>query len=440
MIAGLQFNIPNVKTINKWLPSFQSCRTVDYCNRDLNQSTSSLNPYFKVLSKASIDAVQALTALVKTDTRLVQGVAVFNYRAVPESLYRTNEVENATTNIREDDTVEPESDDQSLDFSKVKKDYRVPKYPIVLCHGFSGFDTLIYIPAVKFSIDMSPFKSETEKKQKKDDALYQEMERGKQEIDRENKLKPKDDSEDENEGGVALFEYWHGIKETLEEHGCRVLVAKVPPFAAIETRAGALNKFIADKVTKWQNKHHTNEKVKINLVAHSMGGLDCRYLISKLEKKNYEIMSLTTISTPHRGTYAADFATKYAPKAAIDNYFPSLRQMTREYSRKMNWELLNDPKVQYFSFGGSAHLNPSDMYYIPWYVIGQKEGPNDGMVSLRSCKWGKYMGHIEGVDHKDLINWMGGVNRIKQAVGAEVDFNPLAFYLSIADNLARNGL
>ena len=437
LLAGLQFNRASIQAISQWVSSFQPRRTVDICDKNASQTAPGLNPYRNVLSATNINAMQALATVMRTGTLLVQGAIARDREIVPGNLFKTAGVESAP--MTGENTADSQSDDKPLDFSKIQKDYQVPKYPIVLCHGFSGFDTLIYIPAVKFSFDISPFMNESEKKQKKNDALYQGLEEDDQELDREHKLKPDKDVDDDG-GGIGLFEYWHGIKEALEQHGCRVLVAKVPPFAAIETRAAALDTFITGKATEWQKKHNTTQKVKINLVAHSLGGLDCRYLISKLEKQNYEVVSLTTISTPHRGTYAADFATEHMPQSVIDGYFPSLRQMTRAYSRKMNRELPNDPKVQYFSFGGAAHLIPADMYYIPWYIIGQKEGPNDGMVSLRSCRWGKYMGHIEGVDHKDLINWMGGVNWLKQALGAEVSFNPLAFYLSIADNLARNGL
>jgi triacylglycerol lipase len=37
-------------------------------------------------------------------------------------------------------------------------------------------------------------------------------------------------------------------------------------------------------------------------MAHSMGGLDCRYLISKVRPEEYTPLSLKTISTPHHGS------------------------------------------------------------------------------------------------------------------------------------------
>ena len=45
----------------------------------------------------------------------------------------------------------------------------------------------------------------------------------------------------------------------------------------------------------------------VNFVAHSMGGLDCRYLISTIQPTSYKPLSLTTIGTPHRGSPFMDW-------------------------------------------------------------------------------------------------------------------------------------
>ncbi len=45
----------------------------------------------------------------------------------------------------------------------------------------------------------------------------------------------------------------------------------------------------------------------INFLAHSMGGLDCRHLISRIQPHEYAPLSLTSISTPHRGSPFMDW-------------------------------------------------------------------------------------------------------------------------------------
>jgi triacylglycerol lipase len=50
-------------------------------------------------------------------------------------------------------------------------------------------------------------------------------------------------------------------------------------------------------------------------------------------------------------------------------------------------------------------------------VLEEVEGPNDGLVSVASSKWGGdagYKGTLVGVSHLDLINWS---NRIQWMVG-----------------------
>jgi triacylglycerol lipase len=45
----------------------------------------------------------------------------------------------------------------------------------------------------------------------------------------------------------------------------------------------------------------------VNFVAHSMGGLDCRHLISSIKPKDYTPLSLTSIATPHHGSPFMDW-------------------------------------------------------------------------------------------------------------------------------------
>lgn len=66
-----------------------------------------------------------------------------------------------------------------------------------------------------------------------------------------------------------------------------------------------------------------------------------------------------------------------------------------------------------------------------------REGPNDGLVSVNSARWGTYEGTLVGVNHLGIINW---VNRIeyayRQLMGRNKgQFNALAFYCEIAGEL-----
>lgn len=64
-----------------------------------------------------------------------------------------------------------------------------------------------------------------------------------------------------------------------------------------------------------------------------------------------------------------------------------------------NKEVLDDPSVAYFSYGGDAAVSIGDkwIHWLKWFHahLLQSDGPNDGLVSVASAKWGKYLGTIQ---------------------------------------------
>src|SRR5437773_1910471 len=72
--------------------------------------------------------------------------------------------------------------------------------------------------------------------------------------------------------GWTLASYFPGIPEFLTAAGNRVLVPRVSPTGSVAERAGQLKAFL-DREAPGEVVH---------LVAHSMGGLDARYLIACL--------------------------------------------------------------------------------------------------------------------------------------------------------------
>ncbi|TVY68663.1 Lipase, partial [Lachnellula suecica] len=150
------------------------------------------------------------------------------------------------------------------EFATIRQNYTTPKNPIVLAHGLLGFDEL-HIAG---------------------------------------KLLP----------GVH---YWRGITEAMRANGIEVIIASVPASASIEERALKLGQDIATKA---------NGK-SVNIIAHSMGGLDARYMISRLQPENVEVLSLTTVASPHRGSAFADYLLEgIGPK-----YLPSIYKLFNDF-------------------------------------------------------------------------------------------------------------
>ena len=92
--------------------------------------------------------------------------------------------------------------------------------------------------------------------------------------------------------------YWSSILGILRKTvGAEVIVTAVPATGSIASRAEQLDRFLQIKAFGRG----------INFMAHSMGGLDCRYLITHLKPADYTPLSLTTIATPHRGSPFMDW-------------------------------------------------------------------------------------------------------------------------------------
>lgn len=200
--------------------------------------------------------------------------------------------------------------------------------------------------------------------------------------------------------GVTVAEYFPGVKEVLEQAGNRVFVPCLSPTAAVAFRAKQLKDFIL--------KNCPGEPVHI--IAHSMGGLDSRYMISKLDMAD-RVLTLTTLGTPHRGTAFADWAMgslRWMVQPVLEllsiptqGFF----DLTTEGCRRFNEEVVDSEKVRYFSVAAqhqSSVIHPE--WFLPHSIVTQVEGPNDGVVSLSSASYGEASDVWEG-DHFSLVNW-----------------------------------
>ena len=262
-------------------------------------------------------------------------------------------------------------------------------------------------------------------------------------------------------------QYWRGITDTMRANGIEIITTSVPASASIEERAAKLGQDIAAKA---------NGK-SVNIIAHSMGGLDARYMVSRLQPENVEVLSLTTIASPHRGSSFADFCLEEIGAAHIPMIYRAFEsmgfgtgafeQLTRKYMQEQfNPKTPDDPGVRYFSYGATIQPNLWSVFRASHSVVQRLEGPNDGLVSVESARWGHYQGTLVDVSHLDLINWTNRLRwwlgrlsgKKRRSVTSCVSnigyistwvsrhmltydrFNAIAFYLDIADMLAQEGL
>jgi triacylglycerol lipase len=208
--------------------------------------------------------------------------------------------------------------------------------------------------------------------------------------------------------GHTISNYFPGIAEALEEAGNRVLIPFLTPTGAIALRAQQLKEFIL--------RHSPHEPV--HLVAHSMGGLDSRYMISRLDMAEH-VLTLTTLGTPHRGTAFADWGVRRLERLLkpildlLNVPLEAFYDLTTTQCAAFNREVTDAPTVRYFSVAGrhdGTFRNPE--WILPYRIVAQAEGDNDGIVSLASAHYGGEIDVWEG-DHLSLVNWLHplGVNR-----------------------------
>lgn len=109
---------------------------------------------------------------------------------------------------------------------------------------------------------------------------------------------------------------FYGVQEALAKEHPLVVLAEVPPFASPQDRAGYLAKDV-DRALERCKTIAGCDASGVNIIAHSMGGLDARALIGTLHYGD-RVKSLTTISSPHRGTAIADALLDVLPSLADD--------------------------------------------------------------------------------------------------------------------------
>ena len=210
---------------------------------------------------------------------------------------------------------------------------------------------------------------------------------------------------------VPPWSYFFRIEAKFRAAGLRVLCPHVASGSPPEIRAAQL----LDAINSWPERHKSE---RVTVVAHSQGGLDARWAISKLDGAGI-IRQLVTLSTPHRGTALCDEIAQPLLAAApplsrqLARFgLPSertVRQLSREYmEREFNPNCVDCDDVVYRSFGGRRRMLRE--YWAPFVptaaVLRRLEGggDNDGLVSVASAKWGEFQG-AEELDHIEQINF-----------------------------------
>jgi len=245
-----------------------------------------------------------------------------------------------------------------------------------------------------------------------------------------------------------LLNYWGRIPEELCRNGAAVYYGNHQSALSVSDSAGELCKRIEEIVKETGCE-------KVNVIAHSKGGLDTRYAIAKLSAAPY-IASLTTINTPHRGcSFADDLLSKIpegiqksvaaayngAARALGDtepDFMAAVKDLTASACKDFDREL-TVPETIYCSSVGSVLKGPKSGKFplnFTHPMVKKHDGENDGLVSVDSFEFGEHFKLISpvgkrGISHGDMID----LNR-ENIEG----FDVREFYVELVSELKSRGL
>ena len=242
--------------------------------------------------------------------------------------------------------------------------------------------------------------------------------------------------------------YWGRIPAELERNGATVYYGKQQSALSVADSAAEL----AERIRSICEETGCG---KVNIIAHSKGGLDSRWAISRLGADKY-VASLTTVNTPHRGCKFADFLLDKAGEGlrakvsgaynaaarklgdSTPDFIAAVTDLTASACERINAECPDVQGVVYRSVGSrsvkaSAGRFPLNLSYL---LVDKFDGPNDGLVSVDSMVWGEDFYEYKpagdrGISHGDMID----LNR------ENIDgFDVREAYVRIAAALKEQGL
>jgi triacylglycerol lipase len=289
----------------------------------------------------------------------------------------------------------------------------------------------------------------------------------------------------DNDDALDHKHYFKGIRTHLKAHGFEAWHTQVDWAGSVQKRSSDLKRAVEAVL-------RDTGAEKIHIIAHSMGGLDARHMLFDNRNDGFhrKVASVSTISTPHRGSPVADFVLDplgflanrgslesvatpeeqlahlreseefqafaslfgidpvrfgTTPDAGLEsaNLFEGvagLRDLTIEATASFNalslpWE--KGSGVVFQSYAGAQLLEKTfPPLQLVWGLIQEKEGANDGLVSVESAEWSNenFRATLDA-DHLNELGWWPEILDPRERDRKEAESK--AFYLTLAEGLAR---
>ena len=241
--------------------------------------------------------------------------------------------------------------------------------------------------------------------------------------------------------------YWGRIPKELKRNGAAVYYSQQQSAASVEDSGREL----AARIRAILDETGCE---KVNIIAHSKGGLDSRAAIAHAGCAPY-VATLTTINTPHRGCIYAEYLLNKVPEAARQkvaaaynatlkrlgdenpDFLAAVTDLTESACLARNETTPDMPGVLYESVMSYCRKARHGKFPLnaTYPVVKHFDGKNDGLVSVDSAKWGTRFTLLEpvgkrGISHGDVVD----LNR-ENIPG----FDVREFYVNLVADLKKRG-
>ena len=288
----------------------------------------------------------------------------------------------------------------------------------------------------------------------------------------------------DNDDAFDHKHYFKNIRTHLNSLGFDTWHTQVDWAGPVATRASDLKRGVEAILQK-------TGAAKVHIIGHSMGGLDARHMLfdNKSQGFHQKVASVTTIATPHQGSPVADFVRNpiaffrdraeesvASPEEQLEGLKDSdefrefarlfeidperfgappsedlesvsilaglagVLDLTTEATAAFNAASLEWEKTSGVSYQAYAGAQPRDQIFLPlrfaWSLIHDREGDNDGLVSVESAKWARehFQKTLEA-DHLNELGWWPDIHDTVERARKEQESR--AFYSNVAEGLAK---
>ena len=201
-------------------------------------------------------------------------------------------------------------------------------------------------------------------------------------------------------GQFGPVQYFNGVAEHLQQTfpDLRVVAMTTRPLGTVAARAG----FLAGQILEAFGPDEP-----IHILAHSMGGLDARFLVAKnVGGVGDRVKTVVGIGTPHQGSPVASILQKANPLDVLPRLLKlnsafldelrakadAVRDLSKDGAEAINRECPDSPRVRYLDVVGVGRegiFHTSAFFAATYLFVHAVDGQNDGVVPVTSAQRGR---------------------------------------------------